>query len=125
MDLIAQDKKVKRGKLTFILARGIGTAFVALIGFLPGPLGLALFNLIPGFPLDGGRVLRAIVWSAIGDAHRSTRIAAGIGQAVAVVFIAFGFSEFIARGTFNGLWMAFIGWFMLETARATYVQVTG
>jgi CBS domain-containing protein len=84
---------------------------------------LAVFNMIPGFPLDGGRVLRAIVWWITGNASRSTRIAAGIGQVVALAFIAFGILRFFAGGGFGGLWLAFIGWFLWDAARASAAQV--
>lgn len=84
---------------------------------------LAVFNMIPGFPLDGGRVLRAIIWWITGNANRSTRIAAGVGQAVALVFITFGILSFFGGAGFGGLWLAFIGWFLLDAARTSYAQV--
>jgi CBS domain-containing protein len=84
---------------------------------------LAVFNMIPGFPLDGGRVLRAIVWWATGDANRSTRIAAGVGQFVALGFIMLGIWRFFGGAGVGGLWIAFIGWFLLEAARASGAQV--
>lgn len=83
---------------------------------------LAIFNMVPGFPLDGGRVLRAIVWWITGDASRSTRIAARVGQAVAFGLIAFGIFRFFSGGGFGGLWLAFIGWFLLEASRESYAQ---
>ena len=84
---------------------------------------LAIFNMIPGFPLDGGRVLRAIVWWVTGDANRSTRIAAGVGQLVAFALIMLGIWRFFSGAGFGGLWIAFIGWFLLEAARASGAQV--
>lgn len=84
---------------------------------------LAVFNMIPGFPLDGGRVLRSIIWGVTGDPAKSTRIASRVGQVVAFGFIIFGILRFFSGGGFGGLWLAFIGWFLLEAARATYVQV--
>ncbi len=87
-------------------------------------IGLAIFNMIPGFPLDGGRVLRAIVWWATGDAVRATRIAAGVGQFVAFGFIFWGVLRFFNGEGFGGLWMAFIGWFLLDAARASSAQLT-
>jgi CBS domain-containing protein len=86
-------------------------------------IALALFNMIPGFPLDGGRVLRAAVWWVTGDAMRATRIAARVGQFVAFCFILFGVLRFFGGAGLGGLWLAFIGWFLLEAARASYAQV--
>jgi Zn-dependent protease/predicted transcriptional regulator len=86
-------------------------------------IALAVFNMIPGFPLDGGRVLRAVVWWATGDANRSTRIAAGVGQFVALGFILLGIWRFFSGAGFGGLWIAFIGWFLLDAARASGAQV--
>ena len=73
-------------------------------------IALGIFNMIPGFPLDGGRVLRAVVWWITGDANRSTRIAARVGQFVAVGFILLGILRFFSGAGFGGLWIAFIGW---------------
>jgi Zn-dependent protease len=87
-------------------------------------LTLAIFNLIPGYPLDGGRVLRAIIWWKTGDADRSTRAAAKAGQAVAFAFIAFGIFRFFGGAGIGGLWIAFVGWFLLQAARESYVQVS-
>jgi Zn-dependent protease/predicted transcriptional regulator len=84
---------------------------------------LAVFNMIPGFPLDGGRVLRAAIWWATGDANRATKTAARIGQFVAYGFIALGIIQFAAGAGIGGLWIAFIGWFLLDAARASYAEV--
>ena len=86
-------------------------------------IALAVFNMIPGFPLDGGRVLRGIVWWITGDATRSTRIASTVGQVVAFGFILFGVWRFFSGAGFGGLWLAFIGWFLLDAARASGAQV--
>lgn len=86
-------------------------------------LALGAFNMIPGFPLDGGRILRAILWWAMGDAERATRAAARVGQLIAVLFIAFGILRFFQGAGLGGLWIAFIGWFLLQAAGATYIQV--
>jgi len=83
---------------------------------------LALFNLIPGFPLDGGRVLRSIVWGITHDVNKATRVAARAGQGVGALFIATGLFALLVRGDFGGLWIAFIGWFLLEGAQAYYRQ---
>ncbi len=84
---------------------------------------LAAFNMIPGFPLDGGRVLRSIVWAITKNADRSTRIAARIGQVVAFLFILDGIWQFFSGAGFDGLWIAFIGWFLMEAAKASYAEV--
>jgi Zn-dependent protease/CBS domain-containing protein len=86
-------------------------------------IALAGFNMIPGYPLDGGRVLRALVWWISGSAQRSTRIAARVGQAVAFLFILLGLYRFWMGANLGGLWLAFIGWFLLEAARSSYVEV--
>src|SRR6267142_757801 len=86
-------------------------------------ISLAIFNLIPGFPLDGGRVLRGIVWWLTGDGVRATRIAARIGQVVAFLFIITGIIRFFTGAGIGGLWIAFIGWFLLDAAGASRAQV--
>jgi Zn-dependent protease/predicted transcriptional regulator len=86
-------------------------------------LGLAIFNLIPGYPLDGGRVLRAIIWWKTGNMNRATRSAARIGQAIAVAFIVLGLLRFMSGAGIAGLWIAFVGWFLLQAARESYSQI--
>lgn len=83
---------------------------------------LAIFNMLPGFPLDGGRILRAIVWWITGNLYRATKIAARVGQAFAVFFIAFGIFQFFAGAGFGGLWIAIIGWFLLNASQASAAQ---
>jgi hypothetical protein len=82
---------------------------------------LGLFNLIPGFPLDGGRVFRAIVWSVTHDLRRSTLLAANVGRFIAFLFIALGVWQVFEGRLINGLWIGFIGWF-LESAAIGQVQ---
>jgi Zn-dependent protease len=82
---------------------------------------LGLFNLVPGFPLDGGGVLRAIVWGVTHDMRRATFIAANVGRFIAYLFIIFGVWQIIEGRFFDGIWIAFIGWF-LESAAAAQVQ---
>jgi Zn-dependent protease/CBS domain-containing protein len=84
---------------------------------------LAAFNMIPGFPLDGGRILRAILWWSTGNGERATQLAARTGQAVALLFIALGIFRFFGGAGFGGLWIAFIGWFLLQAATASYTTV--
>lgn len=85
-------------------------------------LSLALFNLIPGFPLDGGRVLRATVWGVTGNMLRATRLVTIIGQVVAWLFIAAGIWQVFAGNWANGLWIAFIGWFLNNAAASSGQQ---
>ncbi len=86
-------------------------------------LTLAVFNLIPGYPLDGGRVLRSILWLASGNPLRATQRAATIGKVIALLFIAFGIFRFFGGAGFGGLWIAFIGWFLMQAASASYSSV--
>ncbi len=86
-------------------------------------LGVGLFNLIPGFPLDGGRVLRAIVWWVTGDFRKATLIASTLGRGVAYLFIVAGLWQVFAGNWANGLWIAFIGWFLENAATSGYRQV--
>jgi hypothetical protein len=85
-------------------------------------LGLGIFNLLPGFPLDGGRILRAVVWWITGNMDRATRVAARSGQLMAVVFIGIGIYQFFNGAGVGGLWIAFIGWFLLQAASANSAQ---
>ncbi|MDO8715683.1 MAG: site-2 protease family protein [Dehalococcoidales bacterium] len=84
---------------------------------------LAVFNLIPGFPLDGGRVLRAILWWQRRDLRTATRIASSVGRGVGYVFIFSGIWLIFQGNWFNGLWLALIGWFMENAAAGSYRQV--
>jgi len=79
---------------------------------------LAVFNLLPASPLDGGRVLHAALWRARGDFAWATRVASEIGQGFGYLFIALGLAMFIFQGSFSGAWLAFIGWYLLQGARA-------
>jgi Zn-dependent protease len=84
---------------------------------------LAAFNLIPGFPLDGGRVFRSLMWRFSGNYKRSTRIAAWLGQGVAYAFIAGGILMiFFLQEWIGGLWLVLIGWFLQGAASASYRQ---
>ncbi|MBD0329335.1 MAG: site-2 protease family protein [Thermoleophilia bacterium] len=79
---------------------------------------LLVFNLLPALPLDGGRVLRSAIWHFRGDFTGATRAAAGVARAFAFLFIALGVLRFFMGDTVGGVWMAFIGWFLLAAASA-------
>ena len=106
--------------------RVVGTAnvVVAVAWWLAGiNLILGLFNLVPGAPLDGGRILRAYLWRRHGDAVRAAVGAARAGRVVAYVLIGLGLFEFMAGSLVGGVWMAFIGWFLYTAAREEEVWV--
>ncbi|MBF6612512.1 MAG: site-2 protease family protein [Chloroflexi bacterium] len=84
---------------------------------------LGLFNLVPGFPLDGGRVLRSIIWAISGNFKTATRIAGFVGQLVAYAFIFWGVFQVFVSGDLGGLWIAFIGWFLLNAAGQSVAAV--
>jgi len=87
-------------------------------------LALVLFNLIPGYPLDGGRVFRAVVWAITGNMNRATLIAANVGRFFAFLFIFTGVWQMFSGNFGGGLWIAFIGWFLDNAASAQVQQVT-
>lgn len=79
-------------------------------------ISLAIFNLLPGFPLDGGRVFRAIIWSVTGNLQKATRVATITGRLMAVGFILWGVWQFFTGYGIAGLWISFIGWFLYSAA---------
>jgi Zn-dependent protease/CBS domain-containing protein len=111
------------------LGLGIGFTLLGLVGFPSAVDGvvswlgyinliLLVFNLVPALPLDGGRVLRSALWYFKHDLAWATRVASDIGQGFGYLFIALGIAMFIFEGTFSGAWLAFIGWFLLQAAKA-------
>jgi CBS domain-containing protein len=102
-------------------------AFGALLGYLAYVnVALALFNILPAYPMDGGRVLHSIIWRVTGNREQATEIAARIGRFFAGLIIAFGIFEAMAFNVGAGLWTTFIGWFLLQAggAEASRVAVT-
>lgn len=105
---------------------GVGAAHlaVAVAGWLSGiNLLLGVFNVIPGAPLDGGRMLRAFLWGRHGDRARAAITAAHAGRLVGYALIGLGLLEFLAGASIGGLWLVFIGWFLLSAARAEEADV--
>ena len=90
---------------------------------------LAAFNLIPGFPLDGGRVFRALLWRFTGNYARSTQIATWAGQGIGYLLILGGISIIFLHpfdlSWFDGIWIVFVGWFLRSVASASYHQLQG
>lgn len=85
---------------------------------------LGIFNLIPAFPLDGGRLLRALLWSRSGDLATATRRAAGAGQAFGYLMVVGGVVETLFSSVISGLWTVMIGWFLLAASNAERAQVS-
>jgi hypothetical protein len=121
------------GPLTSLGLAGFFGALGAVVADIPtltAPLAyltrvnllLAAFNMIPGFPLDGGRVLRAAIWGLRGNMTQATRWAARSGQVVAAIFIAVGIGLTLMGGLWNGLWLVFIGFYLNGAAQASYQQ---
>jgi Zn-dependent protease/predicted transcriptional regulator len=102
---------------------GLDPFATVLVWLGPVNIVLAIFNLVPGFPLDGGRVLRALLWWVGGDQVRATRWAANGGRFFAWLLMAFGVVNLLWGHTLNGIWFIFIGWFLANAARASYSQL--
>lgn len=94
----------------------VAVAAAVWLGVMNGIL--AVFNLLPGAPLDGGRVLRAILWRRYGDRERAERATARAGQVLGAVIIGLGIAEAVAVGYLDGLWLILIGWFLISAAAA-------
>ncbi|MBE0411911.1 MAG: site-2 protease family protein [Anaerolineales bacterium] len=122
------------GPITSLALAAIFLIFGRVLGTIPEVSGsalylgqinliLAVFNMLPGFPLDGGRVLRAILWKFGGNFRKATHWATSTGQAVAFLFIGLGVWLMFSGNFINGLWFAFIGWFLSNAAQHSYRQV--
>lgn len=102
---------------------GLSTPFQTAFYYLSVVnLSLAIFNLVPAYPLDGGLVLQAVVWRATGDQYRATRSAVIVGRVFAWLMIAFGITATLFGSVTGGLWMTFIGWFLLQAGAAEGLQ---
>jgi CBS domain-containing protein len=105
----------------YSLMNSLGAALIYYLSSLN--LILALFNLIPAFPLDGGRVLRSLIWEANKDLTKSTNIAATVGRYFGWAMITYGVFTLVEGDILGGLWIAFIGWFLASAAGASRRQV--
>lgn len=113
------------GLATALAAAGAAPIAVGVVWWLAAVnLLLGLFNLLPGAPLDGGRLVRAYLWRRHGDSVRAAVGAAHAGRVVAIVLITLGLAEFLAGGLVGGVWLAFIGWFIFTAAREEELEVT-
>jgi Zn-dependent protease/CBS domain-containing protein len=125
------------GAILFLLIGGLRPRTLLEIGIAPASrtplffllaylaqvnIALGLFNLVPGFPLDGGRVLRSIIWAVSGSLRQATVWASYVGQLVGWGLIAFGVIQVLSGNFFGGLWMSFIGWFLNNAAETTRQQ---
>jgi Zn-dependent protease len=96
---------------------------VGLLAYLGGiNLVVLLFNLVPAFPLDGGRIARAVAWRVTGDANRATRLSARLGQTFAYLVMAFGGYLVLTSDSFSGIWFLLLGWFLAQAARGAVVS---
>jgi Zn-dependent protease/CBS domain-containing protein len=106
-----------------LLVRGTHSLIVPVLTYLAlMNVILGIFNLLPGFPLDGGRVLRSIIWKATGNFQTATNITTFVGQVFAYLIILWGIFLFFAGNAFNGLIIIFTGWFLLTSAQSARSQ---
>jgi len=115
------------GALLFYLGSIIRSHELAEIAFLLRSLGtinflLGFFNLLPGFPLDGGRILRALIWARTKNIMKATRYASLSGRALAIVMILLGIAQFFFVSSFGGLWLVLIGFFLYRAATASIAE---
>lgn len=106
----------------YVLQDGLPQLATALQLLSISNLGIVLFNMVPGFPLDGGRVLRAIIWGVTGNYRRATKVAATGGRIVGMILIGAGVYLAVAQDDLGSLWLALIGWVLINMARQSYIQ---
>ena len=110
------------GAAWFLLGRGDSPVEVVLLLLAWTNLSLGLFNLVPGYPLDGGRLLRAGIWGITGNHRKATRIAAGMGQAVGVAMVIGGVSLAVFSEPVDGVWLGIVGMFLFSMARGSFPE---
>jgi Zn-dependent protease/predicted transcriptional regulator len=110
--------------VVWLLARAADAEVVrAVAGYLASiNISVGVFNLLPGFPLDGGRVLRSLVWGVKRNLIEATRVASNVGKGIAALLVALGIVMVFAGGV-GGLWLVFIGWFLWNAAESSYQQL--
>lgn len=103
---------------------GWSVVFTGIFAYLGAiNLALAIFNMLPGFPLDGGRVFRSIIWKYTGNLTKATKIASNGGKYLAYLLIAFGVLEMFGGAILGGLWLILIGWFLYNAAETSYEEL--
>jgi Zn-dependent protease/CBS domain-containing protein len=116
------------GGITFLAGRAVHspqTARAILLYLGSVNLLLGVFNMLPGFPLDGGRVLRAALWKRSGDLLRATRGAARTGTILGYLLVALGVAAAIFGSLLGGIWTGFVGWILVQASQAAYQQTKG
>jgi Zn-dependent protease/CBS domain-containing protein len=100
---------------------GWSVVFTGIFAYLAAiNLALAIFNMLPGFPLDGGRVFRSLIWKYTGNLKKATKIASTGGKWLSYLLIAFGVLDMFAGAILGGLWLILIGWFLYNAAETSY-----
>jgi Zn-dependent protease/predicted transcriptional regulator len=110
----ALSKLVAGHRLVFPLMQNL--AYINLV--------VLVFNMVPGFPLDGGRILRAAIWKKTGNVQKATHIASTVGNVFAIILMIYGVFNFFVGQLIGGLWLIFIGYFLRQAAQSGYLLVT-